>query len=95
MDWLALLVSLAGLTWAVIGQLQNRRLKKLILREKELIRDRVLDQREALQKYIKVVLNDRKMSGDDTRNQALVRIEDLEAMVANLERFADRLAVLV
>jgi len=83
-----------GLVWAYFGHRQNEEVKRLIVTEKEMIRDRILDMRQTLKSRRDQILADREAFDDPKRNQVHVRIEDLDGMMENLQRFADRLQVL-
>ncbi len=43
MDWVGLAINMVGLVWAYFGYKQNEELKRLIVTEKNMIRDRILD----------------------------------------------------
>ena len=98
MDWVGLVINVAGLImgvvgliWTYFGHRQNEEVKRLIVTEKEMIRDRILDMRQTLKSRRDQILADREAFDDPKRNQVHVRIEDLEGMMENLQRFADRL----
>jgi hypothetical protein len=94
MDWLSIsgvALNVFALIWAFIQHRQNEKLKGLILDEKTMIRDRILDMQQSLQSRYDQVLADRRSRGDPTLDTAGIRIEDLEAMIKNLQRFADSL----
>jgi hypothetical protein len=98
MEWTALIITtlslgigIIGLVWTFLGRRQNEELKRLIVSEKEMIRDRILDIRQTLGSRRDQVISDRETFDDPTRNQVHIRIEDIEGMMENLQRFADRL----
>jgi hypothetical protein len=84
-------INLAGIGWAFFAHRQNEKLKGLIVTEKDMIRDRILDIGQTLKSHRDKVLADRKNQGDPTLNTLHIRIEDIEGMIENLDRFADRL----
>ena len=83
--------SIVGLVWAYISHRQNEELRSLIVTEKDMIRDRILDMKQTLESRRDQVLADRKALDDPSRDAAIIRIEDIEGMIANLDRFAGRL----
>jgi hypothetical protein len=89
---LGVVLNIVALIWAFFQHRQNEKLRELILDEKTMIRDRILDMQQTLQSYYDRVLADRKRLEDPALNTAGIRIEDLEGMIKNLQRFADSLA---
>ncbi len=93
------------MTWTIVGLVlnvalaiynffSNKQLKKLILKEKNMIRNKILDIARTHQADIDKVLNDRKMFNDPTLNEVKIRIEDLKADVDNLNQFAEELQMM-
>jgi len=98
MSWIALIVTLVALTITIIGAVwtyngfkSTKELKNLILNEKDMIRDKVLDIKNTLEKHREKVLNDRKIQNDQTLNILKIRIEDIESMIDGLGPFVERL----
>jgi hypothetical protein len=83
------IASVLGLFWAIYAHRQNEGIKRLIIGEKDLFRDRVLDFYQILKSQRDQVLADR--TKDPALNKISIRIEEIEGMMATLERFAERL----
>ena len=84
-------LNVVGLVWAFFAHKQNEKLTGLIVTEKDMIRDRILDIGRILKSHRDKVLADRSNQGDPTLNTLQIRVEDIEGMIENLDRFADRL----
>ena len=98
MEWVGLAFSILGVIFSIVSLVQayishkqNEELKSLIVAEKDMIRDRILDMRQTLKSRRDQVFADREARGNPNIDAAIVRIEDIEGMMENLDRFADRL----
>lgn len=93
MDWAGIVIGIIGLIYAFLSLRSSKILEKKIVREKELIRDKVLDILQIWEGYRQRILNDRRTFNDDARNQLdiQIRIEDIEGHITVLKRFAERL----
>jgi len=76
---------------AVYSHISNENIKKLILKEKDMIRNKILDMVRIHQADINKVLNDRKTFDNPKLNEVRIRIEDLQADIDNLKQFAEEL----
>ena len=77
LTWTGLALNIFGLVFSVYSILSGNRIKRLILKEKNMIRNRILDIVRVFQADIDSVMNDRKMYNDPKRNTAEIRIEYL------------------
>ena len=84
-------VTITGIVWTIIGIRANKQIRNLIVAEKKQFMDRVLDLRTELQSHVDIVIRDREAQSNQKLNTAGIRMERLEAMVKNLDRFAERL----
>lgn len=91
MDKVGLIIGTLGLLWTIYGVWSSSRLKKHLLAEKDMIKDKVLDIRASLQKYQNILMNDKKIQKDETLNTIRVRIEDFETSIDVLDRFKEQL----
>lgn len=93
MDWAGITIGVIGLIFAILSYRSSIFLEKKLITEKELIRDKILDIQQVWKSYYDRILNDRIIFNDNTRNQLdiSIRIEEIEAHINNLSRFADRL----
>ena len=89
--YLGIGISVIGLIWTIYGVMSNRKLKNLIISEKNMILDKILDTQQSLRGHYMKIINDRKIKKDETLDMVCIRIEDIESILANLNRFARRL----
>jgi len=88
---IGIVVGVLSLGYTVLGVMQNKKVAKLIVAEKESVSARLLDIRRRFVGYQKTILNDRQAFNDPTRNTIAVRIEEIDTLVENLKRFAEQL----
>lgn len=96
MNWISfagIMVGLIGVAIGLVGYISTKSLKSQLIREKDLIRDKVLDIKQIWVGYRDRIFNDRKTQNNDSLNtlDIKIRIEDIEGNIANLDRFAERL----
>ena len=84
-------LSVLGLIWTVYGIWSSNKLKKHLLADRDMIRGKILDLRAGQDKHRRTILNDRQTYNDPTRNSVSVRIEETEATLDILDRFAQQL----
>jgi hypothetical protein len=75
MDYISLLITIFAAIITIFGYFSGKKLKAMILTEKEMIKDKVADTITLLQKHVDIVTNDRKTYSDPTRNSITIRIE--------------------
>jgi len=88
---IGIIITLLGIAWTVIGIFSNRSIKKSILQEKDMIREKVIDFKSRLNVYQNKLAKDIKNKNDNTLDTLLIRIEDIDSMVNDLNRFSDKL----
>lgn len=88
---LTILGLVLNIVLAIYNFISNKRMEKLILKEKDMIRSKVLDIARKLKSYVDIVMRDREIFHEPERDVAHVRIEGLEAEIDNLTRFAEDL----
>jgi len=86
-----IVVTVLGIVWTIIGVFSNRSIKKSILNEKDMIREKIIDFASRLQVYQSKLVEDKKNKKDDTLNTLHIRIEDINSMVRDLNRFSEKL----
>jgi hypothetical protein len=86
-----ILIGVLGLAWTVYGVWSSNRLKKALITEKNLIKDKVLDLRASMEKHRQIILNDRSSKSEPRLNQVPIRIEEIESILDILDRFKNRL----
>jgi len=86
-----LIIGILGLAWTVYGVWSSGRLKKHLLSERDMIRDKILDIRALLERNRQVLLNDRRAQNNQLLNYVQLRIEDIESTLDILDRFKERL----
>jgi hypothetical protein len=91
---LGLALTLLGLAWAIYGIWSSKQLKRHLLKDRDMIREKILDLRATQEKNRQIILNDRRTFNDPARNQVAVRIEELEANLDILDRFVKQLSEL-
>ena len=91
MMYISLAITVIAAFITTISFLSGKKLKKLIISEKNMIQDKVADIKTLLQKHIDIVVNDRSTYKDSTRNSITIRIEEFQSIIKNLERFESRL----
>ena len=92
MNYISLIITILALLVTVVSYYSGRKIKSLIISEKNMILDKVSDIKTTLQGHVNKVYNDRKTFSDEKRNTLNgVRIEDLESTIENLSRFEERL----
>ena len=88
---LGIAISIIGLLWTVYGIWSTSRLKKLILDEKIMISEKILDFKSTLQGYKQIILNQRERDNNPALDQVIVNIEHINSIIDNLDRFANQL----
>lgn len=93
MEWVGLIIGIIGVSSGILSYISTKKLEKMLISEKEHIRDRILDIQQIWKGYLNQILNDRETFKDPTRNQLelKLRIENIENQIDILERFANRL----
>jgi len=86
-----IVVTVACITWTIIGMKANRSFRTLVVSEKKQFMDRVEDLRTLLQGHVDQVVRDREKLGNTDLDTAGIRIEVLQGWIKNLDRFAERL----
>jgi len=91
MNAIGIVLSVIGVFIASYGIYSNGKIEKLILKEKRLIRDKILDIAQIFTGHRNKIINDRKTFNKPDFNNVSIRIEDLEGIIENLNRFAEQL----
>jgi len=87
MDYTSLAITILAFIVTIISFLLGKKTKKLILKEKNMLADKVSDFKTTFKRYADRLYNDRKTFKDDSRNTVHIRIEDIEGIIRNLNRF--------
>ncbi|GEM_PF-7004628 len=93
MDIIGVVVNLFGIVWTIIGIFSNRSVKKALLKEKNMIREKILDFRSRLDVYRRTLDEDKIIHKDKTLNTVHIRIQEIDAIVVDLERFSKSLII--
>jgi hypothetical protein len=91
MNIVGLIIGTLGLAWTIYGVWSSGRLKKHLLTERDMIRDKILDIRAIIEQHRQTLLNDRKTQNNQKLNYVQFRIEEIESTLDILDRFKQRL----
>ncbi len=88
---IGIILTTFGLIWTIYGVFSNRKIKKLIISEKNMILDKVSDLKIIMQAHLNKLIADRKIQNNQTLNNIIIREEDIKAIKEILGKFEDRL----
>ena len=91
MEYISLAITIIALVYGIISYYSGRKIKKLILNEKNMLADKVSDFKTTFKRHAEKVYNDRKTFNDNSRNTIEIRVEDIEGIIRNLNRFENSL----
>ena len=85
------IVTIAGICWTIVGIRSNGTIKRQLLNEREMLRQKVLDFKSRIESHENKILTDRKNQNDPSLNTIHIRVEEVTALRSDLERFATML----